>query len=169
MKPDLFWIPGPWLGRLAIAARPRGGEWLYDELSSLHAAGVDVVVSLLTEEETVEMGLADEAKAAEAARVEYTSFPIPDRGVPSSDSGLASLIAAISKDLMARKNVAFHCRQGLGRSGLIAAAVLVASGLDPERAIETISLARGQAIPETREQRAWIQELPFLLPVPSRG
>jgi protein-tyrosine phosphatase len=168
MKPDLFWIPGPWLGRLAIAARPRGGEWLYDEISRLHAAGVDVIVTLLTEEETIELGLADEAKAAEAARVEYTSFPIPDRGVPSSASRLASLIAAISRALMAGKNVALHCRQGLGRSGLIAAAVLVASGLDPERAIETISLARGQAIPETPEQRAWIQELPFLRPVAAR-
>jgi protein-tyrosine phosphatase len=117
MKPDLFWIPTPWLGRLALATRPRGGEWLYDELSSLHAAGVDVIVSLLTEAETIELGLADEAKAAEAARVEYTSFPIPDRGVPSSASRLASLIAAISRALMAGKNVALHCRQGLGRSG----------------------------------------------------
>ena len=168
MKPELFWISGPWPSRLAIAARPRGGEWLYDELSSLHAAGVDVVVSLLTEEETIELGLTDEAAAAKAARVEYTSFPIPDRGVPSSVSGLESLIVAISVALMAGKNVALHCRQGLGRSGLIAAAALVASGLDPEQAIETISLARGQTIPETPRQRAWIQELPFLRPVPAR-
>jgi protein-tyrosine phosphatase len=120
------------------------------------------------EEETIELGLADEAKAAKAARVEYTSFPVPDRGVPSSDSRLASLIAAISKALLAGKNVALHCRQGLGRSGLIAAAVLVASGLDPERAIETVSVARGQAIPETTGQRAWIQEVPFLRPIPAR-
>ena len=168
MKADLFGIPTPWLGRLAIAARPRGGEWLYDELSSLHAARVDVIVSLLTEEETIELDLADEPKAAKAARVEYTSFPIPDRGVPSPVSEPESLIATILRDLMAGKNVALHCRQGLGRSGLIAAAVLVASGLDPERAIETISLARGQAIPETPGQRAWIQELPFLRPVPAR-
>jgi protein-tyrosine phosphatase len=168
MKPELFWIPGPWLGGLAIAGRPRGGEWLYDELSSLHAAGVDLIVSLLTEEETIELGLADEAEAAEAARVEYISFPIPDRGVPSPDSRLAPRIAEILRALIAGKNVALHCRQGLGRSGLIAAAVFVASGFDPERAIETISLARGQAIPETPGQRAWIQDLPLPSPVPAR-
>ena len=32
MNPDLFWITGPWRGRLAIATRPRGGEWLGDEI-----------------------------------------------------------------------------------------------------------------------------------------
>ena len=51
----LFWIDDPWpyTGRLAIAARPRGGDWLQDELASwrdvLGAGGV--VVSLLTAEE----------------------------------------------------------------------------------------------------------------------
>ena len=28
----VYWLDGPWLGRLAIVARPRGDEWLTDEL-----------------------------------------------------------------------------------------------------------------------------------------
>ena len=50
MSPDLYWIVGPWRGRLAIAARPRGGDWLDDELSGWRQAGIDVVVSLLENE-----------------------------------------------------------------------------------------------------------------------
>jgi len=42
---------GFWPGRLGIAARPRGGDWLIDELRSWRKAGVHVVVSLLTPDE----------------------------------------------------------------------------------------------------------------------
>jgi hypothetical protein len=32
MTTELFWIPGPWKGKLAIVPRPRGGDWLDDEV-----------------------------------------------------------------------------------------------------------------------------------------
>src|SRR6202030_4085280 len=31
MSPDLFRIPGPWRGKLAVITRPRGREWLDDK------------------------------------------------------------------------------------------------------------------------------------------
>ncbi len=43
---------------------------------------------------------------------------------------------------------------------LIAAGVLAGSGLEPERAIEIVSSARGQTVPETPDQRSWVQRLP---------
>ena len=60
MKPSIYWIPGPWPGRLAILARPRGDEWLSDEVEGWHDAGVQVVVSLLTQTEALDLGLKDE-------------------------------------------------------------------------------------------------------------
>jgi hypothetical protein len=51
MMPDLFWITGLWRGRLAISTRPRGGEWLEDEIRGWHRARVDSVVSLLEKDE----------------------------------------------------------------------------------------------------------------------
>jgi protein-tyrosine phosphatase len=162
MKPDLFQIPGPWRGRLAIAARPRGGEWLEDEASGWRQAGIDVIVSLLEGDEAAQLDLADEAKAARANGIRFISFPIPDRGVPAFAPAAVSLIAAISDALENGQNVAVHCRQGLGRSGLIAAAVLASAGTEPLRAIEVVSSARGQTVPETPEQRLWIQRLPSL-------
>ena len=160
MTPDLYWIPGPWGGRLAIAARPRGGDWLEDEVSGLRRAGVDVVVSLLEKDESAQLDLSEEAKVMEANGLRFMSFSIPDRGVPASTPAAVSLIAAISDALEAGKNVAVHCRQGVGRSGLIAAGVLAGSGLEPERAIEVVSSARGQTVPETPDQRSWVQRLP---------
>jgi protein-tyrosine phosphatase len=80
-------------------------------------------------------------------------------------SEAASLILAISDALNAGKSVAIHCRQAVGRSGLIAAGVLESSGLDPERAIQMVSSSRGQEIPETSEQRSWIQRFAAQRPV----
>jgi protein-tyrosine phosphatase len=159
MIPDLFWIPGPWPGRLAIAGRPRGGDWLGDEARGLRRAGVDLVVSLLERDEAAQLGLADEARVAEASGLGFLSFPIPDRGIPVSAPAAASLVATLAGSLEAGMNVAVHCRQSVGRSGLVAAAVLASSGFDPETAIAMVSAARGEPVPETGKQHAWILQL----------
>jgi protein-tyrosine phosphatase len=77
-----------------------------------------VVVSLLEADEAAQPDLVDEAKATGANGIRFVSFPIPDRGVPASTAAAVSLIAAISAALESGQNVAVHCRQGLGRSGL---------------------------------------------------
>ena len=96
MTPDLFWIPGPWPGKLAIVARPRGGDWLEDEARGLRRAGVDLVVSLLETDEAGQLGLASETKVLEATGLRFVAFPIPDRGVPASAPAAASLVTALT-------------------------------------------------------------------------
>jgi protein-tyrosine phosphatase len=160
MKADLFWIPGPWRGRLAIAARPRGGDWLPDEASAWRQADIDIVVSLLEDEEAAQLDLVDERQAAEDQTISFVSFPIPDRGVPASFDAAISMIGRIATQLDAGKSVAVHCRQGIGRSGLIAIGVLISSGINAEQAMQIVSSARGISVPETSEQRRWIDQLP---------
>lgn len=79
-----------------------------------------------------------------------------------------SLIARIGAQLEAGKNVAVHCRQGIGRSGLIAAGVLMTSGAGPAEAMQIVSSARGVAVPETLAQRQWTEQLLSGLSVPKR-
>ena len=55
--------------------------------------------------------------------------------------------------------MAVHCRQSIGRAGLIAAGVPIASGVAADRALETVTSARGVTVPETSEQREWIRNL----------
>jgi protein-tyrosine phosphatase len=160
MSTDLFWIPGPWRGKLAVATRPRGGDWLEDEVRGWRRAGLDVVVSLLETDEAGEFSLAHEGDVAESKGIDFISFPIPDRGVPASTQDALALLAKIAVTLDAGKNVAIHCRQGIGRSGLFAAGLLVISGMSAAKAIEIVSVARGQAVPETPAQLDWIKQLP---------
>jgi protein-tyrosine phosphatase len=165
MNPDLFWIPGPWRGRLAVITRPRGGDWLEGEAEGWRRANLDVVVSLLEEEEAAQLELAGEPGIARSKGIQLISFSIPDRGVPASTSAALSLLRSLSKALEQGKNVAVHCRQGIGRSGLVATALLVTSGTGVEKALEIVSAARGQAIPETAAQLEWLQHLPAERPV----
>jgi hypothetical protein len=47
--------------RLAIIPRPRGRDWLLEDIRFLQRAGVDVVVSALTVAENEELGLVEES------------------------------------------------------------------------------------------------------------
>jgi protein-tyrosine phosphatase len=164
MRADLFWIPGPWRGHLAITARPRGGDWLDDVASAWRQAGIDVVLSMLEEDEAVQLGLGDERQAVEKQGIGFISFPIPDRGIPASKDVAISAIEDIATQLDAGKNVAMHCRQSIGRAGLIASALLVNSGINAAEAMQIVSFSRGVAVPETREQREWLEQLPSRVP-----
>jgi protein-tyrosine phosphatase len=158
MNPRLYWIDGPWPGKLAISARPRGGDWLEDEISGWRRAGVDAIVSLLTPPENKDLQLSEESRLAQAHGLRFVSLPIEDRSVPPSWEDALSVIAKASEMLLQGKNVAVHCRQGIGRSGILAAALLIKSGSTPGDALTQISGVRGLAVPETSEQMAWIQE-----------
>lgn len=160
MNTLLFTIPGPWHGTLAVVPRPRGGDWLDDEARGWRRSGIDIVVSLLESEEAGQLNLLEEGDAAEANGIRFISFPIPDRGVPASTPASLSLMTDIASALEQGRTVAVHCRQSIGRAGLVAAGVLIASGAAPDQAIETVSGARGLPIPETSEQREWVRRLP---------
>jgi protein tyrosine/serine phosphatase len=156
MLPKLYPIAGRWPGNLFLSSRPRGGDWLEDELLGWRRYGIDTAVSLLTDEEEQELDLVGEAAEARKHDLTYVSYPIPDRGVPSDPSTLSKLLETIHRDLQQGKNVLVHCRQGIGRAGLIAASLLVQEGMEPESAIQEVSKARGVHIPETPEQEGCI-------------
>jgi protein-tyrosine phosphatase len=149
-------VDGPWPGRLALAVRPRGGDWLEDEIASWRRDGINVVLSLPTPEEEHDLDLKTERREAKAQGIEFLSFPIPDREVPNSKTEMTSALEKLDGALSSGKSVVVHCRQGIGRTGLIAACLLVSRGLTPETAVNRLSAARGVAVPETSEQRDWI-------------
>jgi protein-tyrosine phosphatase len=157
MMTTAYWIPGPWRGRLAILPRPRGGEWLADEVAAWLAAGIDVVVSALEDSEIEELELGEEHAACRAEGIEFVRFPIPDRGIPAALRPAAELIRQLEARLGEGKNVALHCRQGVGRSAILAASLLVTAGVDAAGALERVRNARGCPVPDTPEQRAWVE------------
>jgi protein-tyrosine phosphatase len=158
MNPKLYWIDGPWPGKLAISARPRGGDWLEDEISGWRKSGVDAVVSLLTPQENDDLQLAGESNLAQAHGLRFVSLAVEDRGVPRSWEDASRVVANAGEMLRQGRNVAVHCRQGIGRSGMIAAALLIKDGSTLDDALKLISDVRGLPVPETTEQREWVRK-----------
>ena len=156
---SIYRIKGPWAGTLSIVSRPRGGDWLEPEISSWKDAKLNAVLSLLTRDEEAEFELLEERKSSEQQGLRFLSLPIPDLGIPSSRKETLSVLSQIENLLVTGKNVGIHCRQSVGRSGMIAASLLVMSGSDPQEAVESVSTDRGLLVPETEEQRRWVIEL----------
>ena len=157
MKTDICWIRGLPRGRLGIAPRPRGGDWLNDEVKAWRLSGVDCVVSALTPAEELDLDLAEEQAACHEYGLRFVSLPIADRGVPSSPSAFRETVEELIHSLDAGQTVLVHCRQGIGRAALIAASVLAEAGEGPESAFARIQQARGRPVPDTEEQRNWVR------------
>jgi|SRR6516162_2508191 protein-tyrosine phosphatase len=156
IKTDVYWIQGPWSGRLATSSLPFGGAWLEDDMASWRQEGVDIVVSLLTQAEIKDADLGQQPESCSARGMEMISFPIWDRSVPSSREEVLELVRYLDRKLREEKKILIHCRAGIGRSSLLAACLLVYSGLDWEAALQNISRVRGCPVPDTLEQRDWV-------------
>jgi protein-tyrosine phosphatase len=158
LQPDVYWLRELEGVRLALMPRPRSGEWLADEIAGWNRSGVQAVVSLLDSHEVKELGLADEQSLCHGVNLQFVSFPIPDRGVPSNSVEFAKLVTALEHRLRSGESVAVHCRAGIGRSGLLGACVLSAFGVDPDSAFGMLSRARGVTVPDTDAQVAWVRQ-----------
>lgn len=149
---NLYWITTQNPLRLAIATRPRGGDWLCDDIQSIGRSGVDILVSMLTEEEANELTLASEFSECRSANVTFLNFPIEDRSIPPLDGQFTTFVDDLVQDMKKGKSVAVHCRAGIGRSSVLTACLLVRFGASPLEAFRNIENARRCRVPDTEEQ-----------------
>ncbi|HKZ78214.1 MAG TPA: hypothetical protein VJ124_07800 [Pyrinomonadaceae bacterium] len=153
---SIYWIDGSWSGRLALVSRPRGGDWLETDVRAWASAGINVVVSLLTRPEVGQFELLQEATLCCDQDIQFLQFPIVDRRVPMSYDTSLTFVKKLEETLSHGRNIGIHCRQSIGRSAIIASAILVLAGVEPERSLKIVAKARGMTVPETQEQRDWV-------------
>ena len=156
MAPEIYWVREVTTGRLGIMARPRSGEWLQDEISGWCQVGVTAVVCLLEASEVKELELHDEPILCEKSKIEFISFPITDRGVPTSVRQTVQLADRIVSLLRDGAKVVIHCRAGIGRSAVIAACTLLRLGFPKQEVFPMLRRARGLPVPDTRSQEEWL-------------
>ncbi len=145
--PMHFWWLEP--GRLAGMGRPGLLRELDDDLFAIAYAGVDVLVSLT-----------EEAIPSDRLRpfgIAGRHLPIRDMGVPSLSDAL-SLCHDLLQAMERGRVVALHCRAGLGRTGTIAASLLVCRGRSANDAIAEVRRAAPLAI-QNEEQAAFVRQL----------
>ncbi len=158
MKATIYRIKDSLPGRIASVARPRGGDWLCDEITALSHEGIDVLVSMLTDEEAQELGLATEREHCESGSITFINIPISDRSVPIDKDHFLRETNRVAALVRQGRSVGVHCRASIGRSTMLAASVLIQLGLAANDAFSTIESARGCAVPDTPEQRQWVTQ-----------
>ena len=140
-------------GGLWLAAMPGRAAPLREIWDAVRREGIGVIVCLAEPGEI--RGKAPRyAAALEACTVpcEIASFPVADFGVPDDREAFWMLAGRVARRLAEGERVMVHCGAGIGRTGMLAACVLVALG-EPLAAAERAVAAAGSH-PETAAQSA---------------
>jgi protein-tyrosine phosphatase len=140
-----------------IEPEPRPARVLSDDLDAIVATGARMLVSLIEHHEFALLQVGALGADAIARGLVWQHLPIPDFGIPGGafEEAWTRTGADIHALLDAGEALVIHCRGGLGRSGTVAARLLVERGFDPQSAIAAVRAARPGAI-ETVRQMSYV-------------
>jgi ADP-ribosyl-[dinitrogen reductase] hydrolase len=156
--------PGAYIGLTPCPGSdrfPSGRQpWQRDlgaDFDVMGAWGAAAVVTLLQASELSRPSLAELRSHAERRGMEWHHLPIRDQAVPTKEfeASWPAVAARLHALLSQRRHVLLHCMGGLGRSGMIAARLLVEIGEEPRAAIQRVRRARPGAI-ETAAQEMYV-------------
>lgn len=141
-------ITGPWDRDLAA------------DMSAIKAFGAQVLVTLMEFAELEQAAVPAHVLGAAASErgIAWFHLPIADFQPPDAAFERAWLekSPALRISLQGGQNIVLHCRGGRGRSGMIAARLLVDLGFEPKEAIAAIRAVNPLAM-ETAAQEEYIR------------
>ena len=147
------------------------GDWERDlaaDLRMIRDWGASILVTLMEPAELSAFKVGNLPREMPSG-VEHFLLPITDGGIPDAEWERAWAPAGtrIRAALGSGAKVVVHCRGGLGRTGTVAARLLVEFGMDPEEAIAAVRKARPGAI-ENRMQEDHVRRRKPVEPSPAR-
>lgn len=139
------------------------GAWdrnLDADLAVIRDWGARVIVTLVEHRELDALQVSNLGDRTVASGMQWLHLPIMDQGIPDAfwdrvwKEKAPDLHAILDKD----GNVLVHCKGGLGRTGLVAARLLIERGTPPGQAIEQVRQARPGAI-ENSLQETYVRQV----------
>jgi ADP-ribosylglycohydrolase/protein-tyrosine phosphatase len=131
------------------------------DLDRIRDFGAKALVTLMEDSELEKVrvpGKLLESKSVSRG-IDWHHLPIKDVHIP--DESFETLWtytgARLRRHLIDGENLVLHCMGGLGRTGTIAARLLVELGVNPENAVQEIRMARPGSI-ETSEQEKYVRK-----------
>ena len=141
---------------LAIVLCPRGGHALYADLLKFRRAGIDVLVSMLSDDQIDMLELQQEALTAKRLGMDFLHHPVPDHHIPGDPRAFRAFVNGLAERLRDGRRIGIHCWGSIGRAPLTTACTLIHLGWKPQAALAAIESARGCEVPETEEQKQWV-------------
>ncbi|MCE5256607.1 MAG: cyclin-dependent kinase inhibitor 3 family protein [Spirochaetaceae bacterium] len=154
--------PGRKLARLTFLYSSEGNRNLETDLAAIRDWGAEILISLIEEHEYSLVGVTALPKLVPAG-IRYLQLPIEDGSIPDAswEKSWFREGPVVRTVLQRSGSICIHCMGGYGRTGLVAARLLVEFGSRPEEAIHSVRQARPGAI-ETLEQENYIRALRLL-------
>ena len=158
IKVDWLCLDGPGAIGLTIAPGKRApglaGLWARDltvDLRGLRELKTTTLVCLLPDDELDFLKIAALPESAEQFGLAFRRFPFDDGGIPHDEPRFDEFLDELAGDFQKRAHLVIHCRGGLGRSGLVAACLLLRLGFceSAADAIRKVREARGPRAVET--------------------
>lgn len=152
--------PGRWRLFGSVGVEPDG---VRRDLESIQRWGAAALVTLVEADELDLMGIHDMGGLAELSGLAWFHCPIADFRAPGAafEHAWLSAGAALHGHLRRGEDVVLHCLAGLGRSGTVAARLLVELGIPPAEAVALVRSARPGAI-QNREQERYVLDTPWV-------
>jgi ADP-ribosyl-[dinitrogen reductase] hydrolase len=143
--------------RIGLCVCPGQSASLSGDLLRLRDWGARGLVTLIEDHEFELLGITALPEEIEALGMRWWHLPIRDMGTPDADFEIRWQKAGreLRSLLSEGFSVALHCRGGKGRTGTIAARLLVELGSAPALAIERVRAVRPGSI-ETRAQEEFV-------------
>jgi ADP-ribosyl-[dinitrogen reductase] hydrolase len=125
------------------------------DLDAIAAWGAAAVVTLMRTREVRTPPLVELRRGIEARTMAWYHLPVHDGSVPDDrfEAAWREAGGRLRQILGEGRSVLLHCRAGLGRSGMIAARLLVELGENPRVAMERVRGARPGAIETSAQER----------------
>lgn len=157
---DLVLMPCP--GRRPGASRQ---SLLHEELTELRTLGVTWLVTLMERREMEGFGIGRLGEDVAAFGMNWAHMPIADFCAPDEafEQQWLRYGPAIQDFLVDGGRLGLHCLAGLGRTGTVAARILVELGYSPPRAVTAVRKARPGSIQSSEQldyilERRWLAE-----------
>lgn len=147
--------------KLCISMTPgkKNNKWnrdIEDDIKHIYSEKIDVIVCLLEWSEMKTMNIIDYPKKVKNTGITFYHLPVKDLDCPH-DNDLKLIVETILKYLLSGKNVLVHCKEGLGRSGVIVACCLCNFGFSGDESINMVRKQRKGAIQNTCQEKCVIK------------
>lgn len=157
LRVDRVPLPGGGsVGLTILPGRKDRARDLASDLDDLVSQGTTHLVSLVTDEEFDSYGVPELAAETVRRGIVHSRLSMLDQKAASPEA-VSRLVEEI-EPFCRTGNVVIHCVGGLGRSGLVAACLLVRRGMDAQEAIKTVREHRSPRAVETRVQEEFVRD-----------
>jgi len=142
-----------------VQSNALSGTWDRDleaDMEAIEHWGASTVISLMEPHELKAVKVPHLPHRA-SAKMQHYALPIRDGGTPEAkwEAAWAQVGPEVRETLQQGGKVLIHCLGGLGRTGLLAAKLLVEFGMEPKKAMAAVRNARPDTI-ENTDQEAYV-------------